>query len=54
MEEDAEEKGMKHSNTNITVRHYIQNFDTLEIEKYRHRTMSDILQGNRQARIIDY
>lgn len=48
-------KGMKHSSTRITAKHYIENFDSLNIERYKHLTPGEILAaGILQTRLMDF
>ncbi|MDI6738152.1 MAG: hypothetical protein QME12_06605 [Nanoarchaeota archaeon] len=48
-------KGMKHSSTRITAKHYIENFESLDIERYKHLTPGEILSaGMSQMRLMDY
>ena len=48
-------KKMHHSSTKITAYHYIENFDTLQIDRYGCLTPEKILtQANEQRRIIDF
>lgn len=45
-------KEMKHSSSRITIYHYFVNFEILEIEKYKHLEMHEILKdANAQAKL---
>lgn len=47
-------KKMKHSSEKITAYHYIENFENLEIDKYKLFTIQDIINPKNQMRILDY
>lgn len=47
-------KKMKHSSKHITAYHYIENFETLQIDKYKQLTPEQILKNRGQTRIIDF
>ncbi|MDI6738703.1 MAG: hypothetical protein QME12_09425 [Nanoarchaeota archaeon] len=48
-------KNMKHSSGKITAYHYIENFESLNIEKYKHLTPAEIIANSQtQMRLMDY
>lgn len=47
-------KEMKHSSTHITAYHYIENFESLEIENYKEICTTKIIQECGQMRVFDF
>lgn len=47
-------KKMRHTTRQITAYHYIENFDALQIEKFKELTTEKIVQDNRQARLFEF
>ena len=47
-------KRMKHSNTHITVNHYIETMEQIQAEKYMHLMPFEIIENITQSRITDF
>ncbi|MBI2101671.1 hypothetical protein HYT53_03585 [Candidatus Woesearchaeota archaeon] len=47
-------KKMKHSSKHITAYHYLENFDTLGIDKFQTLTPQDIIRQAGQSRLFDF
>lgn len=45
---------MRHSSKKITAYHYVQNFDKLDIQRYKHFTMGEILKGSTQSKLLEF
>lgn len=47
-------KKMKHSTYKMTAEHYLENFDSLDIERYKEVSMSDLLKEANQRKITEF
>lgn len=48
-------KDMKHSTKNMTFRHYIENNDTLEIDRFQNLEIHEIIKkSNQQTTLLNY